>query len=357
MIKTSLALITFLLLIQSAMANDTPACAASGDFNFICGPQNAEDFVLVPSSQWVLSSSMRLGGGIYLINSIDKTWGQLFSQKKKRVEHDKKTYTNCPGAPEPESLITHGLNIQPGKEGHSTLYTVGHGKREAIEVFDIDANKSVPELTWIGCILMPKDLAANSVASFKDGSLVTTVLMYPGKTHADFFAGNNTGAVYEWSPGDSGFQVIQGTELPGNNGIEISADEKEIFVVSTGLRTIVAFSRDNPSRRLRTTRTMDFYPDNLHMTDDGQLLAAGISSVPGICKESDTENELKPKFTTCPRGYVIGVIDPDTMKDTVPFSGPANSAFTNISMALFVGDEAWLGTYLGDRIAIINNQK
>lgn len=357
MIKSVTALITFLLLIQSAMAIDSPACLASGGLDFICGPQNAEDLVLVPSSHWVLSSSMMPGGGIYLVNSIKKTWSQLYSQKNKRAEHDKIAYANCPGAPDPESMITHGLNIQPGKEGHSTLYAVSHGKREAIEVFDVDANKSVPELTWVGCILMPKGLAANSVASFKDGSLVTTVLMYPDKTFDEIFSGINTGAVYEWSRGDTGFNVIQGTELPGNNGIEISADETEIFVVSTGLRAIVAFSRDNPSKTLRTTRTMDFYPDNLHMTVDGQLLAAGTSSFPAICSKLDTESELKPKFLACPRGYIAGVIDPQTMKDTALFSGPANSAFTDITMALSVGDEVWLGSFSGDRIAIINNQK
>ncbi|MFT4939757.1 MAG: hypothetical protein ACI88A_002802 [Paraglaciecola sp.] len=62
-IKTGIALITFLLLIQSAIANDGRACAACGGLDFICGPQNAEDLVLVPSSQWVLSSSMGSGGG------------------------------------------------------------------------------------------------------------------------------------------------------------------------------------------------------------------------------------------------------------------------------------------------------
>jgi hypothetical protein len=32
-------------------------------------------------------------------------------------------------------------------------------------------------------------------------------------------AGNPAGAVYEWSPGDSGFELVQGTELPYGNGI------------------------------------------------------------------------------------------------------------------------------------------
>jgi hypothetical protein len=38
------------------------------------------------------------------------------------------------------------------------------------------------------------------------------------------------GAIYQWSPGDSTFELISGTELPGNNGIEVSLDEQEIYV-------------------------------------------------------------------------------------------------------------------------------
>jgi hypothetical protein len=32
-------------------------------------------------------------------------------------------------------------------------------------------------------------------------------------------------------------------------------------------------------------------------------------------------------------------------------SGPANKQFSNITMALPVGDELWIGTFAGDRIA------
>jgi len=51
--------------------------------------------------------------------------------------------------------------------------------------------------------------------------------------------------------------VVQGTQLAGNNGIEISLDEKEFYVVSFGTHTIVVFSRENARKPLRQSRQGD----------------------------------------------------------------------------------------------------
>jgi len=40
---------------------------------------------------------------------------------------------------------------------------VGHGEREAIGVFEVDTSKAKPEVVWVGCVLTPESLAANSV--------------------------------------------------------------------------------------------------------------------------------------------------------------------------------------------------
>lgn len=39
------------------------------------------------------------------------------------------------------------------------------------------------------------------------------------------------------------------------------------------------------------------------------------------------------------------------MQGTVLATGPANRQFSNITMALIVGRELWIGTFVGDRIA------
>ena len=354
MLKTILSLAVLLLFSQwSATAEESQQCSASGGLTYVCGIPNAEDLVLVPDTSWVLSSAMAPGGGIYLVDAERKTATQIYSDNADHIRHDKEVYGYCDTPPKLASFLTHGLNIRQGKEGHSTLYVVGHGGREAIEVFDVDASKTQPTLTWIGCIPMPGETAANSVASFSDGSLVVTVLMHPGDTYSDVFSGKPTGAIYQWSPGDSGFELIRGTELPGNNGIEVSSDGQEIYVVSTGRFTISAFSNSNPSTLLRSTEAMDFGPDNIHMTEDGQLLTAGPSNNDHDCGELDVGNVDVEEFASCPRGFVAATIDPESMVVTQVASGSPNPKFSNATMALQVGEEVWIGTFSGDRIGIV----
>ena len=341
-----IALLTSLCF-AGAVCGQNNGCEPSGAVEFVCGPNNAEDLVLVPGTKWIIASGMAAGAGFYLIDSRDATWSALQMQ----TQHNAAAYPQCSTPPSPASLNTHGLNVRAGASGRSTLYVVGHGAREAIEVFDVDATGAKPALTWKGCVPMPEGLAANSVASFADGSLVATVLIMPGKTFADSIAKRPTGAVFEWSPGDQAFELVRGTELPANNGIEVSPDGREIYVASSGLQTIVAFSHSNPATQLRTTRPLPFTPDNLHMSADGRLLTAGMANdVPACGGPPGPQHDLE-QLSTCPRGSIALAIDPATMQDTVLAETPANASFSNATMVLTVDDQFWIGTFRGDRIA------
>src|SRR5690606_1130781 len=244
----------------------------------------------------------------------------------------------------------HGLSLRPGSGGRSTLYAVLHGERESIEVFDVDSTGERPTVSWKGCVRLPDGLAANSVASFADGSLVATVLILPGRTFADSVAMRPTGIVLKWSPGDPGFTRIEGTELPGNNGIEVSADGSELYVVSSGFQTIVAFSNTNPARQLRTTQPLPITPDNVHMSDDGKLLTAGMKNDEPACGGPPGPQHTLEALSTCPRGFIAISVDPKTMQDTSIAEGPATPAFSNATMVLTLDRQFWIGTFSGDRV-------
>ena len=322
-------------------------CGPVNGIEFICGPKNAEDLVRVPGTPWIIASGMAAGASLTLINSRDSTYSGLHAQAKPDPK-----FANCSTPPDASKAISHGLNLRASATpGHSTLYAVGHGAREAIEVYDVDATGAKPALTWKGCVPMPEGLAANSVASFADGSLVATVLIMPGKTFADSVAKRPTGAVYEWSPGKQGFEQIRGSELPGNNGIEVSADGKEIFVISSGFQTVVAFSRTNPAKQLRTTRPLPFTPDNVHMGEDGRLLTAGMKNDVPECGGAPSAQHSLEKLSTCPRGFMALAIDPKTMKDTLVAESPSIPTFSNATMVLTFDKQFWIGTFSGDRIA------
>ncbi len=333
--------------LTATQASAQEACDAVGNVEFACGLTNPEDLVLVPGTNWIVSSGMAAGSGFYLIDSMTREWSALPTS----VRHDSAMFPRCSSPPTSGEFESHGLNIRAGTGGRSTLYVVGHGAREAIEVFDVDAAGARPTLTWKGCVTLPEGLAANSVASFADGGMVATILMMPGKTFADSVAMRPTGSVVKWSPGDAGFTVLGNSELPGNNGIEVSADGREIYVVSSGFQTIVAFSNTNPLRQLRTTVQLPITPDNVHMGPDGQLLTAGMKNdVPECGGPPGPEHSLE-RLATCPRGTIAISVDPATMEHRVLVETPAIPAFSNATMVLPAAGRYWFGTFSGDRVA------
>jgi hypothetical protein len=322
-------------------------CESVGNVDFACGLTNPEDLVLVPGTNWIVSSGMAAGSGFYLIDSASREWSALPTA----VRHDSATYPRCGSPPTAGEFESHGLNIRAGTGGRATLYVVGHGAREAIEVYDVDGSGARPTLTWKGCVPLPEGLAANSVASFADGGIVATILMMPGKTFADSVAMRPTGAVVKWSPGDAGFEVLGGSELPGNNGIEVSADGREIYVVSSGFQTIVAFSNTNPVRQLRTTMQLPITPDNVHMGPDGRLLTAGMKNDVPECGGPPGPEHTLDRLATCPRGTIAIAVDPATMTPRVLVETPAIATFSNATMVLPAAGRYWFGTFRGDRVA------
>ena len=332
---------------QAGRSAQPAACTPSGGLSFICGVQNAEDLVSIPSTRWLIASGMAPGSGLHLVDTQAKTARNLYAVGAANARADRTRYANCPGALDAKQALLHGLSIRPAQGSRYTVYATNHGGRESVEVFEVDASGAAPAATWIGCVPAPTGLAFNSVAAFSDGSLVATVLIGPGKTFEDAFAGRVTGAVYMWTPGSASFRLVPGTELSANNGIETSPDDREFYVASTTTKRIYAFSRANPSKPLRFAQLKEFGPDNVRWTADNTLITAGmIDDEPSCGGPPKTEAGIR-----CSRGYIAATIDPKTMAVTEIARGPATPAFTGTAIAMRVGDELWLGSFNADRLA------
>jgi hypothetical protein len=343
---STLRWLPLLLLGLSDAGQTQQSCGPAGGLQFVCGPRNAEDLVLVPGTRWIIGSGMAEGASFFLIDSQSGSWRTLAFDAKPDA-----AFARCPTPPVTNRFNTHGLHIRDLGRGSSRLLVVGHGAREAIEVFDVTVGASGPSLTWKGCVPMPDGLAANSVAAFPDGSIVATVLLMPGKTFLDSVEKRPTGMVVEWKPGSAGFVQVAGTELPGNNGIEVSPDGRELYVVSSGLQTVVAFSHGNPARQLRTTQPLPFTPDNVHLGPDGRLLTAGMANDVPECGGAPGPKHDLARLSTCPRGTIAVAIDPQTFRHEAIVQTTAVPTFSNATMVLPVGQQFWLGTFSGDRIA------
>jgi hypothetical protein len=287
-----------------AVHAQSAGCAPSNGLNFICDLHKPEDLVPIPGTRWLIASGMDAGAGLSLIDTRAKR-AQPLPAGTPAAQPDRARFANCPDALDPRQGVLHGVSLRPAATGHYTLYVTNHGGRETIEVFDIDGRAATPSATWVGCVPMPDKLAANSVAAFGDGTLVATVPILPGKSGADMQAGRNTGAVYMWTPGTPAFRRLDGTDLPGNNGIETSEDGSRFFVVAMGPKQIVAFARADPSKPIGAAQLIGFTPDNVRMVG-GRLIAAGMAPADPPCAAG----------TPCPRGYGAAAIDPKTAPST-----------------------------------------
>jgi hypothetical protein len=326
-------------------AQSPPACQPSNGLNFVCGVKAPEDLVQVPNTKWLITGGDSAGGGLRLIDTQAKTMTELFSTQVSHARPDTAKFAGCPGPLDPKVAVLHGLNLRAAGRGGATLYVVNHGGRESIEVFAIDTGGARPSAAWVGCVVLPEKMAGNSVAAFRDGTILTTVLMVPGKTFEQFISGQTTGVVLMWTPGSKEFRPLAGTELSGNNGLETSADNREFYVAATGSRQIFAFSRADTSKPLRMSPPQDFRPDNLRFAGN-RLTAAGM-----ILEEPSCGGRIKTSADTqCPRGWIAASIDPKTMAVTEIARGPADPAFKGTSTALAVGNELWLGAFGSERI-------
>src|SRR6187399_1651798 len=77
-------------------------CEPAGGLQFVCGPRNAEDLVLVPGTRWIISSGMAEGSSFFLIDSRDGAWRPLGFQVKPDA-----AFANCPSPPVQAKFNTH----------------------------------------------------------------------------------------------------------------------------------------------------------------------------------------------------------------------------------------------------------
>jgi len=144
----------------AAAAAPSASCEPEGGLSFVCGIHTPEDVVVVPGTAWVLSGAdvPDPSGGLYLIDPAHPAAVRIAGAA---ARPDLKTYPDCAGPPDPQRFAAHGLNIRTRGPGRATLYVVGHGGREAIEVFDVDSRGHAPTAAWIGCVLAPAGSSLN----------------------------------------------------------------------------------------------------------------------------------------------------------------------------------------------------
>jgi len=297
-------------------------CQSNSDIDFICGLINPEDLYRVPESDWVIASG-RISdseGPIYAVNVLTYQAQEIFPDNALASNFDQQTYRDCPG---PNTVFQpHGLTIREGAEDTHDLYVVGHGAREAIEVFNLDVSNGVPALSWKGCIPAPEGTRRiNSITALPNGFL--------GATNFD----TSGGELWEWHPSTNWLEVA-GSEMLGPNGLVSSIDGEWYYIGGWSDRALVRLSRGKDPVVMDYI-SVGFNVDNVRWGEDGRIIAAGhITRCP----------DQNPCELSAVR---VAKVNPNNFNIDQLIDYKGNDFFELGTVAIDVADEIWVGGIYG----------
>lgn len=342
--KNVILLLMFLL---SACAHGVPSAQPA----YLEGLNRPEDLAPITGTPWVLVASMRspdgTSGTLTAIDVSTKTSAQLFPSSFSIPDFDPQTFRACPGAPSAGDFNPHGITFSSDANDRGRLLVVNHGGREAVEIFDVEMKDKKPVLIWRGCAVMPPKTWPNGVATLGRNEFVVTSMYDPDTDFQERFDRTEpTGRVWKWSP-DAEWSPAVEFEFSAANGIETSADGRWLFVSEWAAKKVHRFSLDGKGEH--SVVDVDFLPDNLHRTQDNQILLAGQKAKPSSLFTCEPG-----RAPACPQGYAVVEIDTDSLRTHRLVDG-GSDLFGGGTAAVRVRagsvDELWVGTVLNNRVA------
>jgi len=306
---------------MNAFAAET--CDPDGEVQFVCGLINPEDLYQIPDTSWVIASGRvsDVDGPIYAVDIRNYSSRVIFPENALVPEHDTATYQDCPG-PNTSSFQPHGLSLREGNGGLHTLYVVGHGEREAIEVFNLDVRGNFPSLQWVGCVVAPEGTRRiNSITALPNGTIAAT----------NFDTGG--GELWEWHPARD-WTEVPGSQMPGPNGLVSSVDGQWFYIGGWSDQALVRLSRGKTPIQIDAV-SVGFNVDNVRWGTDGNIVVAGHVT---RCDDSS------PCELAVAR---VAKVNPVTLnvQQLVDYKG--NDFFKLGTVAIEVGDEIWVGGIRG----------
>ena len=338
--KVVLSVVAFTLLLPVEYSWAVPCDPL--DPNFVCGLKNAEDLVRLGDTPWIVASHLdySISGGnavfgphgpVEAVRIDTHQVHQLYPAPDAHNDWDRSMYPDC--SRPPEGFSSHGLNVLRLGARNFRLLVANHGGRESVEIIDVSIRHSQPVATWRGCIRAPHGINPNALAPLPHGGVALS-----------------GGQVAIWRP-KRGWKAIEGIQKEAN-GIEASHDGRWLFVNLYGEQTIVRVPVAGGP--VDTIFRGDFTPDNLRWGEDGMLYVAGQypGNHPGwiACRAKNLQ--------LCDVGFVVAQIDPATLatKEVLRSDG-LKGFFGAATTALQVGDHFWLGSFWGDRVAILSTKQ
>jgi hypothetical protein len=344
------ALLAGLALLVGCGSQVTPvtSCEAESGLQPVCGFHNPEDIAHHrPTGDLLISEFGAMDGSepgrLVAYRPGEEAPRPLFPAADAVVEAERGWGDpSCPGPP--AALSPHGIDLEQREDGSWQLLVVNHGGRESVEFFQVTTLDGRARLHWRGCTRVPHPDFLNDVVGDGAGGFWATHMHPRDAAFSSMFKamlGTDVGHVVRWRPG-AGFSVVPGSAGRMPNGIERSADGRELYVNLYMGSEVVRL--DRASGRV-LARVQVPSPDNSTWGEDGRLLVASHDD--GLLEFaacSDLESGA------CGFRFRILALDPETLEAEVLLEH-RGAPLGAVTVAREVNGVLWLGTFAGDRIA------
>lgn len=337
---------------------DQSTCEPVGDATPICGIDKPEDLALLPDGKTLAVS---LYGSMF---SYEPGSLALFNTEAEQLsvspvfdsaEAEPWVNVNCPGVPGPE-FSPHGIHYSTRADGAGQLLVVNHGERESIEFFEVAPKGQSYKLTWRGCVQLPENHFANSVAATPEGGFVYSHMFNKDAKRIGKMAvpalkavlGTPSGAIYEWKGalvGDGAeFAQVPETESGFPNGVEVSADGRYVFFNTSVDGYVHKVDRETGKRVASSSKLPHL--DNIRWDQSGQLMAVSMTS---NLLESIRCLEVGATIN-CGGQYQVVRLNPTDLSSEVVYHHDGGQPLGAATVAQQVGDHLYIGSYSGNRL-------
>jgi len=135
-----------------------------------------------------------------------------------------------------------------------------------------------------------------------------------------------------------------------SNGVEVSRDGEWIFIADSARESVIRVPIGGGEQ---TVIEFTFHPDNLRWGEDGLLYVCG-GVFPAV-RGDDIFAAFNRSYNFFATGIMVMSIDPETLavEEVVNSPDGLGLRYGVTSTALQVDDELWLGTEVGDRVAVL----
>lgn len=346
-----LATAAFALAVSSAAyaaSAQVPACVAQSDYTPICGMAPAEDLELSPDGRFLFLSTTP---GLSASHQSRLRVMELASRNVTDmvVERQATAGWGAPSCEAPQGTVgAHGIHLSKRADGRSQLLVVNHNGREAVEFFEPMSDGKSWKAIWRGCVESHDGTMLNDVAATPGGGFVVTA-MFSFKALKDdpqldqLLDGRDTGHLLAWHASE-GLHRLPNSQAPAPNGIQVSPDGQSLWFAAWPGRGVWQY--DLKQQKVVSKVALNFLPDNLTWTANGQLLTAGVPDVQTFRRCFLSHDEF------CPSATVVALIDP-LKGSSRELLRAKEGVLYGASTALQVGRDVFVGAFAGDRLLLL----